>query len=735
MKKKLLAIILTIAMMTTVAVAFAGCDLLIPPTQPSGFTLSVLGGNVLFDSQQEMNDWEGDCEDLPCTKQLEAGEKAFVVLWSSFPPAYVFNGWFEGNTLIAREASFYFTMPNRAVTLRPVWTSTCSITDCFPYICTCSDIQEANGHFFRLDFGGSLANFPRGEFRNEGQCCCKSSQVIVFTSREQLQEFFYGVHSTTLSGSEWIRSETFTDTINSFGDDFFENQNLVAFVTAAGNTANYFILDGVTYNDNTLSIILKQHHGAGGNAMTDWLAIIEVPVLSADIEIKINNRNWQVNYPREYFELTVQGGYIFTCEKEFNAWNWADMPVARPPSSVQVQVGQQVFIISTMHPPGGFFYAWLEGNNHITTQRDFAFTMPNRDVVLTQRVGNSKDMIGQFKAWAIEDYSAKHSHNEVDIAYFYGHLLRQIAPFHTDISIAIMFNSPSDAVLGSEEIITAQRRITVEYTCATRILVWRMGRFYRLQEAYNAGYLTANNILEIRRLHHARLNMHDEMWSLWGDMQSALISEGFTITLVHTIFTGGGGFRAERDEDEFLNITVHIIDQSHPPEGWFFTTTDHGMNYPMFIFAIQQFDIFFPSSISAFGTDEALRIAHTAIGGTTAFPSANSMQDWLNIMFGALTNAGFVVNEVCSGVTGMWAFVANSEDDGLALDITVNIGCDGATEIPSVWYFHNIDFCLGGYRTEFFFGNIHVLGCPSAVQIAYIALGGNTHFPLDNHFN
>jgi|GEM_PF-1810096 len=264
------------------------------------------------------------------------------------------------------------------------------------------------GHFFRIDSGDWLANFPIEEFRALRGCCC-SSEAIVFRSREKLQLFFDQVYSKTFSGTEWIKNENFSNALKSFDDDFFKHHNLVAFVVESGNAADYFTLDNVFYDDNLLSISLRQHFGVGDTIMTGWLALIEIPVINADAAMKINDVYWS----------------------------------------------------------------------------------------------------------------------------------------------------------------------------------WRI-----------SGVL--------------------------------------------------------------------------------------------------------------------------------------SMQEWLNVMFKALSSAGFVVEEVCPGVTGMWAFTVYSEYGDFTLAITVNIGCDGATKIPSVWYFDNIDFSLDGQRAGFFFGNIHVIGCASAVQIAYIALGGSTYFALDN---
>ena len=462
--------------------------------------------------------------------------------------------------------------------------------------------------------GQNILGFDAQYFRTD--FATQHNEVVVIRNNRQLQDYI----SSYANNLNWMRD--YIDYLKSdLSTTFFAGRYLII-IRQTGSGSCSFAINRITAQG---IIYIDQIHG-----ITDdnggWSIVIEMP----------NSFNPQTltvrNLGQEHFALTVQGGYIFTCEYEFNAWNWADMPVARPPSTVQAQAGEQVFIISTIHPPGAFFYAWLDGNNHITSQRDFVFTMQHRDVALRQRVGNSKDIIGQFKEWAIEDYSAKFlNYDDLDITYFYGHFLRQVASFHTDISIAVMFNNPADTALGSEEIVTAQRRITISYTDGNRILIWRMGRFYRLQEAYNASYLSANDILEIRRIHHARLNMYDEVWSLWGDMAGALEAEGFTITFVHTIFTGGGGFRAERGEDEFLHITVHIIDQSNPQDGWFFTTTDHGMNWPMFIYAVRQMDIFSPSSISAHGTSSAVRIAYTAIGGITAFPHLNFESQYLGV--------------------------------------------------------------------------------------------------------
>jgi len=53
----------------------------------------------------------------------------------------------------------------------------------------------------------------------------------------------------------------------------------------------------------------------------------------------------------------------------------------------------------------------------------------------------------------------------------------------------------------------------------------------------------------------------------------------------------------------------------HPSvNGWLFTTTVHRLNWQMFVFEIQF------STISAFGSCDALGIAYAAMGGSTVFP-------------------------------------------------------------------------------------------------------------------
>jgi len=252
MKKKLISIILAIAMMATVAVAFAGCDIFnLPEGDPISdcvtetYTLAVLGGNVIFDNQQHMNHWVGDCIDIPTTRELSEGQSVFVVLWSSFPPAYVFNGWFEGNTLIERESSFYFTMPNRAVTLRPVWTRTCNITDCFPYICTCSKTEEFNPYgagegdiaifgakkvgvdFWRAEGLDDIANFNIWHQQSDRGEWIEYS-IIWISERTALVEFANRVKSPEFLGVLGTWWDTAIDEmLEAYSEFFFANSNLV----------------------------------------------------------------------------------------------------------------------------------------------------------------------------------------------------------------------------------------------------------------------------------------------------------------------------------------------------------------------------------------------------------------------------------------------------------------------------------------------------------------------------
>lgn len=146
--------------------------------------------------------------------------------------------------------------------------------------------NNQGGHFFRLDFGAWLSNFPMEEFRAEESQY--NGSVIVFTSSGRLQEFFDGVYSQTFSGTEFVKNDNFTNTLNRFDDDFFYTKSLAVFVVSAGNTANTFSLDSVINSNYTVTINLRYNSGGiGGDAMTDWLVLIEIPGIQDDTNVRV----------------------------------------------------------------------------------------------------------------------------------------------------------------------------------------------------------------------------------------------------------------------------------------------------------------------------------------------------------------------------------------------------------------------------------------------------------------
>ena len=92
------------------------------------------------------------------------------------------------------------------------------------------------------------------------------------------------------------------------------------------------------------------------------------------------------------FTLTVEGGYIFVSQAQMEKWEWVDcwdehpLNWNSPPVTKSLRRGQQVFIYNVTHGAGfNTFTEWLDGDEKVSTERDFIFSMPNRNVVLTQR--------------------------------------------------------------------------------------------------------------------------------------------------------------------------------------------------------------------------------------------------------------------------------------------------------------------------------------------------------------
>jgi|GEM_PF-5176156 len=119
MRKKLLAIILTITMLLGAAFILPACNL------PSfeRFTLTVDGGGVFNNQSHFENWWNNPRNDAPNTRNLREGGQVYIADVYLRGGIVVFDGWFDGDELLSRDSGFTFTMPARNVVVTAKWTN------------------------------------------------------------------------------------------------------------------------------------------------------------------------------------------------------------------------------------------------------------------------------------------------------------------------------------------------------------------------------------------------------------------------------------------------------------------------------------------------------------------------------------------------------------------------------------------------------------------------------------
>ena len=163
-------------------------------------------------------------------------------------------------------------------------------------------------YFWRLDFGGGLHNFPIQSYIPDNQPVDDFNYlVLTHTNTEQIQALFSETYSVSLFENDelpWVRDERFTDLINSFDEEFFENYFLTTFVvTAAGGAYRFRVSDitmAVTEDvppSNSEFFIDIEHYsayGIGHDALVNWFGIVPLPRVTPSFSVSINlvNRGW-----------------------------------------------------------------------------------------------------------------------------------------------------------------------------------------------------------------------------------------------------------------------------------------------------------------------------------------------------------------------------------------------------------------------------------------------------------
>ncbi|MCL2556583.1 MAG: hypothetical protein FWE03_06190 [Firmicutes bacterium] len=87
------------------------------------------------------------------------------------------------------------------------------------------------------------------------------------------------------------------------------------------------------------------------------------------------------------FELTTNGA-IFNSRTHFESWDGDTNHL----NTRQLRTGQTVYVVSDTFLPAIFIFdGWFDGDDFLTRESSFVFTMPNRNVTLMQRWTNLND--------------------------------------------------------------------------------------------------------------------------------------------------------------------------------------------------------------------------------------------------------------------------------------------------------------------------------------------------------
>ncbi len=124
---------------------------------------------------------------------------------------------------------------------------------------------------------------------------------------------------------------------------------------------------------------------------------------------------------------------------------------------------------------------------------EFVFTMPESDVVIDFKT---------YKGFLPENYDALYEAfwtNNLDAEYV--HIRHYYGEFDSGAIVAMIDSGFYMQVIG-KDIVTG---VTIHYSDSNRITVLYEGKFYSLLEAYQKGYLTAEDIQTIADLHHNQI--------------------------------------------------------------------------------------------------------------------------------------------------------------------------------------------------------------------------------------
>jgi len=162
----------------------------------------------------------------------------------------------------------------------------------------CTLFTQPEGYFFRLRVDGRLANLPEELIHNEPTEPIMSNKVFI-SSKSEIDESFSKTYSESYSEEEqsFVRDERFTNLINGYDEEYFENnQILCLFITAGGSTHSYK-LKNTNYNNGVLTITIKERAvGTGTCEMEYRLAIIEIQKVPTDTVVNIvYKNNWLLN--------------------------------------------------------------------------------------------------------------------------------------------------------------------------------------------------------------------------------------------------------------------------------------------------------------------------------------------------------------------------------------------------------------------------------------------------------
>lgn len=168
---------------------------------------------------------------------------------------------------------------------------------------------ESKGHFFMTNFGGGLQNFPFDVYTPDTMPVYNYSMIVLMSSKEQTA-IFDDVYSQSLNATQdgWERDEQFTNLINSYDDEFFQDNQIVTFFASTAGGAYYLEISETIYSDGVLTIeinhIAKQ--GVGGHAaIVDYFVIVEIEKVPTNTEIIISVKNRDSRLPL-LFPSTLQ---------------------------------------------------------------------------------------------------------------------------------------------------------------------------------------------------------------------------------------------------------------------------------------------------------------------------------------------------------------------------------------------------------------------------------------------